>query len=252
MTRDDRLPGEPVGQAPTGFCSPSAYETAEVHQPGLPTTRFVPLSAFLTPSGGCSLRRRAGLFHPAAAPGFFAYRALIRPEIRYLFRGPILPCRCRTTHRCCARGRSVGGRTDDRRRPGGRRPPPKRRHDRTSGARLRRVIPSGQLSFTSDPKAARSGYALLTLLCPLKRSPPLSGPRLPGASRRDLSSNTARRQRPERAFTVLRSRGTARPRRVRQLLWTSRPCASDRAWRPRPAGSAIDAPKHEGRKPGQP
>ena len=97
MTRGDRPTGEPVGQASTGFSAPSAYKTAEVHLPGLPSSRFVPLSAFLTPSGVYSLRCRTGLFHPAAAPGVLVYRALLRPEIRYLFRGPILPCRYRTT-----------------------------------------------------------------------------------------------------------------------------------------------------------
>jgi hypothetical protein len=172
---------------------PSAYQAAEVHHPGLPKTRFVPLSVFLTPSGGYSLRRRTGLFHPAAAPGFSVYKALLRPEIRYLFRGPILPCRCRTTCRCSAQRQSANKCTDDWCRSGDRRPLPKRRCDQASGARLRRVIPSGQPPLVVDTKAVDAGCALLTLQRPLKRSPPPSGHRLPGASRHDLLPGATRR-----------------------------------------------------------
>jgi hypothetical protein len=173
--------------------SPSAYQAAEVHHPGLPRTRFVPLSVFLTPSGGYSLRRSTGLFHPAAAHGFSVYRALLRPEIRYLFRGPILPCRYRPTSRCRARRPGVGRCTDVWCRSGDRRLLPKERHDQAPGARLRRVIPSGQPPLVNGPKAENAGCALLTLHGPLKRSPPPPGHRLPGTSRHDLPPGATRR-----------------------------------------------------------
>lgn len=69
MTKGDRHTSQAGAASSHRVPSPTAYEAAEVHHPGFPTTRFVPLAAFLTLSGAYSFHCRAGLFHPADTPG---------------------------------------------------------------------------------------------------------------------------------------------------------------------------------------
>jgi hypothetical protein len=158
----------------------------EVHQPGVPSSRFVPLSAFLTPSGVFSFRTAVGLFRPTNALGVPSGRLEGRIGTPFGACPPLDSTRCR-------------------RRPEGRQLPAP--HGGASSRRVRRRCADGQspeerASPISVPRAdnqARTGATFATGGTVTRACHGSPGRRLPGVFRELPELHDTRRYRSVRA-----------------------------------------------------